>query len=63
MKTTTEIMRESLALTTHTPNLDALDPVAREIFGDVLTGLFRIHPIVPPVAPEGDSEPQTEKAK
>ena len=53
--------------TTHTPNLDALDPVAREILGDTLRGLFRIHPIhpiTPPVAPEGDdSEPQTEKAK
>ena len=49
--------------TTHTPNLDALDPVAREILGDVLTGLFRIHPVTPPVAPEDDSEPQAEKAK
>ena len=50
-------------ITTHTPNLDALDPVAREILGDTLRGLFRIHPITPPVAPTDDDDPQTEKAK
>ena len=49
--------------TTHTPNLDNLDPVAREILGDVLTGLFRIYPITPPVAPAGDSEPQREESQ
>lgn len=42
--------------TTHTPNLDRLDPMAREILGDVLTGLFRIHPIAPPVASGDDDE-------
>ena len=46
--------------TTHTPNLDRLDPMAREIFGDVLTGLFRIHPIAPPVAPSDDEDEVSE---
>lgn len=62
MKTTTEIMRESLALTTHTPNLDRLDPMAREILGDTLRGLFRIHPITAPVAPS-DAEDRDTLAK
>ena len=49
--------------TTHTPNLDNLDPVAREILGDTLRGLFRIHPLVPPVAPsEADDRATLAKA-
>ena len=48
--------------TTHTPNLDRLDPMAREIFGDVLRGLFRIHSVPPPVAPS-NAEDRTDLAK
>lgn len=49
-------------ITTHTPNLDALDPVAREILGDTLRGLFRIHSVPPPVAPS-NAEDRTDLAK
>ena len=49
-------------ITTHTPNLDALDPVAREILGDTLRGLFRIHPVTPPVAPS-NAEDRTDLAE